>query len=332
MDKPAKINAVFEGGGVKGTGLVGAIAATEAAGFSFGNVAGTSAGAIVAALLSADYSAIELRKILNAVDYNRFKDATDVTRLPLIGGAISLFATKGIYAGDYLENWMRQLLLERNIRTFGDLVLPEFKNNRRFRYRLQVTASDISRGKLLFLPNDAADYGIDPDTLDVARAVRMSMSLPYFYRPVALQDARGVTSYVVDGGILSNFPVWILDNKTNPSAWPTFGYKLVEPVEGRPHVVTNPLNFLEAMFATMMEAHDSRYIKDADFMRTIPIPTLGVQTTDFGISQAQKDALFKSGETAAQNFFAVWNFKRYQKNMKAMADMSRSKIIETMRF
>jgi len=48
-----KIHAVFEGGGVKGTGLVGAVDVTLQQGYEFANVAGTSAGAIVAAFVAA---------------------------------------------------------------------------------------------------------------------------------------------------------------------------------------------------------------------------------------------------------------------------------------
>jgi NTE family protein len=56
---PNKCDAVFEGGGVKGIGLVGALAVTEAQGYEFENVAGTSAGAIIAALVAAGYRAGE---------------------------------------------------------------------------------------------------------------------------------------------------------------------------------------------------------------------------------------------------------------------------------
>ena len=55
-----KADAVFEGGGVKGIGLVGAVAVAEERGYQWVNVAGTSAGAIVAALLAAGYSAAEI--------------------------------------------------------------------------------------------------------------------------------------------------------------------------------------------------------------------------------------------------------------------------------
>ena len=41
---------VFEGGGVKGIGLVGAVAIADERGYQWVNIAGNSAGAIVAAL------------------------------------------------------------------------------------------------------------------------------------------------------------------------------------------------------------------------------------------------------------------------------------------
>lgn len=46
-----KADAVFEAGGVKGIGLVRAVAAAEKAGYEFVNLAGTSAGGIVVASL-----------------------------------------------------------------------------------------------------------------------------------------------------------------------------------------------------------------------------------------------------------------------------------------
>ena len=52
-----RADAVFEGGGVKGIGLVGAVSEIEKAGYTFENLAGTSAGAIVASLLAVGYKA-----------------------------------------------------------------------------------------------------------------------------------------------------------------------------------------------------------------------------------------------------------------------------------
>jgi len=311
--KTNKIDAVFEGGGVKGSALVGAVAFTQSLGYEFQNVAGTSAGAIMASLLAAGFTGLEIKKILDSLDYNLFKDLAMKGRIPVVGPALSLLFEKGIYAGDFFENWLRNLLKTKGIKTFGDLIIKEYVDDERFKYKLQVIASDISRGKLLVLPEDAKNYGINPDELDVAFAVRMSMSIPYFFKPVTVKAKDNVMSYVVDGGILSNFPVWLLDDGTDNPPWPTFGYKLVDPNENAPHKVNGPISLFTALFDTMMEAHDARYIADVDFMRTIPIPTLGVHTTDFNIDQQTKDALFNSGFEAAKKFFENWSFEKYKK-------------------
>ena len=307
-----KLDAVFEGGGVKGIGLVGAVAATEAKGYSFENVAGTSAGAIVAASIAAGYSGTETKTILDSLDYTAFRDKGLIDRIPLIGPALSLGFEKGIFEGDYFENWMREKLAEKGVRTFADLVIEEYADDPRYRYKLQVIGADVSRGKLLILPGDIADYGMEPDELDVARAVRMSISIPYFFEPVILEDETGKDCYIVDGGLLSNYPVWIFDDGSEDPGWPTFGYKLVEPDEGQPNDIKGPLSMLGALFSTMMEAHDARYIEDKDFVRTIPIPTLGVRATDFDISREQSEALYESGRRAAEEFLQTWDFEAYK--------------------
>jgi len=48
-----KADAVFEGGGVKGIAFVGALQVMEQNGYTWEKLAGTSAGSIVAALVSA---------------------------------------------------------------------------------------------------------------------------------------------------------------------------------------------------------------------------------------------------------------------------------------
>ena len=66
-------DAVFEGGGVKGIGLVGAIKAVEEFGYNFKNLAGTSAGAIVASLLAVGYTTNEIKSIMDGLEYSKFK-------------------------------------------------------------------------------------------------------------------------------------------------------------------------------------------------------------------------------------------------------------------
>jgi NTE family protein len=74
----------------------------------------------------------------------------------------------------------------------------------------------------------------------------------------------------------------------------------------------------------MMEAHDARYNESKNFVRTIPIPTVGVQTTDFNLSREKKDALYESGRKAAQEFLEKWDFAKYKQEFRAKEPDSRT--------
>lgn len=324
-------DAVFEGGGVKGIGLVGAVVEAEARGYRWCHLAGTSAGAIVASLLAAGYSGRELARILKDVDYRQFRDLSPLGRVPLVGLPLALLWGRGLYMGRAFEEWLDQLLAAKGVRTFGDLTAPPQllaageESDLRYRYRLRVVASDLTHGRMLVLPQDIQRYGYDPDRLPVARAVRMSMAIPFFYQPVylpprGLAGARdpGAAGVIVDGGLLSNFPVWLFDSPGRPP-WPTFGFRLVEPGSGRPRRITGTISLLGAMVATMLEAHDARHVEDQDFVRTIAIPTLGVNTMDFDISPARAEALFNAGQQAAAQFLDAWDFPQYVRQYRIPA-------------
>lgn len=304
-----KINAVFEGGGVKGISLAGAVRAAEMQGVQFEQVAGTSSGAIIATLLAANYSGLDIKRIVENTPFSSFLKRSFIFNLKVISPALRLLVKKGLYSGEALEYWVSRLLEAKGVRTFGDL--PDCK--------LRIVASDITNGRLLVLPEDIKIYGMDPKKLSVARAVRMSASIPYFFDPVVVRYTKLHSSlsiknkdkpqlqqaHIVDGGLLSNFPLWLFDKeqagRTNPI--PTVGFQMVGKNDNEPHEIRGPLSMLEAIFETMMQAHDERYIKKYARDRTVKIPTLGVRTTQFQLPEGMAEKLFKSGFQAANQFF-----------------------------
>jgi len=316
---------VCEGGGVKGIGLAGAYSMLEERGFHPQNVAGTSAGAITAALIACGYSAAELKDVIFGMDFLRFRDTAWEDRIPLVGKGASIFKDLGIYEGEYFESWIGELLKAKGVNTFADLATSEYGDDPRYGYRLQVIASDVTSHRLLVLPRDAGELGLDPDELEVARAVRMSMSIPIFFEPVSfVNQATNKEHVIVDGGMLSNFPVWLFDCPADEEpSWPTFGLLLVEPDPKTPIGERLPaperaqrglpglFRYVKAMADTMMEAHDRLYVEKANFARTIPIATLGVGTTEFGISAERKEALYESGRRSAGGFLDTWDFDAY---------------------
>ena len=328
---------VFEGGGVKGIGLAGALATLEEREYKPQNIAGTSAGAITAALLSAGYSAAELREIIITLDYRQFQDRAWEDKIPLVERSLSMLLNLGIYEGDRFLEWMRERLEAKGVRTFADLVHDEFADDPRYRSRLQVIASDVTTRELLVLPRDARKLGIEPDELDVALAVRMSMSIPVFFEPVRIENPEtGQTHVIVDGGMLSNFPVWLFDCEDGDVPdWPTFGLLLVEPKPELPIGARLPkakmtgrgpgavVDYVKALAQTMMEAHDRLYVAQANYARTIPIPTLGVGTTEFDLSRERAIALYDSGRWAAEKFLNDWDFEAYIAEFRTGKEHSR---------
>jgi NTE family protein len=161
----------------------------------------------------------------------------------------------------------------------------------------------------------------------------MSMSIPVFFEPVVADGHQ-----VVDGGLLSNFPIWLFDTDPGtPPAFPTFGLLLVAPDQTAPLLPTTPgapvkplhtdIDFLEAIAETMMEAHDRFYVDQANYARTIPIPTLGVKTTEFDIPHDRAKALFQSGHHAAERFLAGWNFEEYKQKFRSGPVLTRRQTV-----
>ncbi len=302
------VDLVCEGGGVRGIGLVGAVDALAAAGYRFPRVAGTSAGAIVASLVAALQVAGEplskLAEIMRSIDYRKFLDRNLIGHVPLIGGGLSLLVSDGVYRGAYLEHLLAGLLGDLGVRTFGDLRTGEEPDQ--FAWSLVVTASDLSRRRLVRIPWDLRSYGIDPDTFPVARAVHASAAIPYVFEPVRVGGATWV-----DGGLLSNFPVELFD-RTAPR-WPTFGIRLsARPGIPPTHPVHGPVSLGLAAIETLVSNQDNSYIDDpCTVRRTIFVPADEVSPIDFDITDQQREALYQNGLQAGQGFLKTWNFADY---------------------
>jgi NTE family protein len=259
------------------------------------------------------------------VDFQQMMDAGALRRVPLAGQWLSLLVHEGFYRGDYFLNVMRTLLAEKMGKervTFADFMLPKepFDSEEaylsRFKYRLHVVASNITRNELMVLPQDVARLGLDPDEFEVALAVRMSISIPYFFMPVRVAEAVNPRSkhWVVDGGLLSNFPIRYFDAPPGePPPWPTFGLLLWEPTASQPRHerIRSLVSMTRAMVRTMNTAHDRKALEEADLKRIVKIPTGRYSATDFDLTPADRKWLIDSGYRAAREFLDGWSWEEY---------------------
>ncbi|WNB93571.1 patatin-like phospholipase family protein [Bacillus sp. NEB1478] len=299
-----RIDGVFSGGGIKALSLIGAVEAAEDKGLSFERVAGTSAGALMAALIKAGYKASELKEVIDGLDFRKFLDKSHkIVPVPFTNW-LKLYWKLGLFKGDYLENWVAGLLANRGIVTFADIPAGSLK----------IIASDISRGRLVVIPDDLEEYGLLPERFPIARAVRMSCSLPYFFYPIKLFNRVGQKSYIVDGGVLSNFPMWLFQRKDRIPIRPVLGFQLSSYLNDHipAHYVKNAFDLFKALFETMMQAHDNRYIDAHDARDIIFMPVKQVSVIDFQLSAEAKNELYQFGYERAEQFLQGWmNEKTY---------------------
>jgi NTE family protein len=324
--KPADL--VLSGGGVKGIGLVGAVVALMDGGYRAQRVSGTSAGSIVGAIVAAasmgdQLSPEEVKELALQLDYHKFTDAGTLGRLPVFGPSLAVLRGTGIYKGDYAHDWVRSQLKNLGVRTFGDLAIDDDSLPAEQRYKLVVTVADVTTGQLVRLPWDYRRvYGLEPDEQFVADAVRASMSIPFYFRPVTLTSSTGLTSTLVDGGILSNFPIDSLDRiDRRPPRWPSFGVTVLPNLpEGNDKVIPalapirllGPPHLLESVITTVLVGRDQAYLSQPWVSaRTIRVDSTDVGFLDFDISDNEIEALYVKGYAAAQKFLSSWDWDAY---------------------
>ncbi|NGP43589.1 hypothetical protein G4V62_00910 [Bacillaceae bacterium SIJ1] len=291
------VDGVFSGGGIKVIAMVGAIQEVEKQGISFVRTAGTSAGALLAALIAAGYRADELVPILDELNGTTLLEGEGQKSRGGVLRWFKLYFKMGLYKGDALEEWVATKLAQRGVETFQDL--PEGA--------LRVVVSDVSKGRMVVLPDDLEHYGIQLKAFPVARAVRMSCTLPFFFQPVQLYNGAGKKSLIVDGGVLSNFPMWLFKPQTTKPQRPVLGIRLTgdrPPQTQAP--ISNALQLYRHLFKTMQNAHDNRYISQHHIDDIMFLPVSKVQTTDFELSEVEKESLLELGREKAGQFLKTW--------------------------
>ena len=113
---------------------------------------------------------------------------------------------------------------------------------------------------------------------------------------------------LVDGGVTSGFPIWVFDVARNPKI-PTFGF-LLEEGKAKPRPIRNVLSFAWNLIQTGIGSADKILNAHNDY-RTIKIPTLGIGSTNFDLTQAEQEALFMSGYQAADDFLQIFDWPAY---------------------
>jgi NTE family protein len=230
---------------------------------------------------------------------NRWRDKPGIKR-GIIQGIIKLCKDGCLFDGDLLEEWIAEALLKKGIRTFADLRGGKPDESNPSGYKVRMTGVDCNRLKVVTLPDDAVFYGIEPDDLEVARAIRISTAVPFAFKPVVITKKEGSSMsqyHLVDGGVFDSFPVWLMGNGGIPAA----GFRL-HSSEKKAINLKTPLSILKSLISAVHEIGPPEG-SPAALAYTGEIDTGSVGFLDFDLSPDQKQILLQSGRKAAIDLY-----------------------------
>jgi NTE family protein len=314
----------MEGGGIRGIAYGGALSKLQEQGIlpEIKRVGGTSAGAIQAMLLALGYSPQEITAITYETNIKQFADG----RFIFIGGFNRMFSEFGWYRGEKFAKWLGKLIEQKtgnNELTFAQLHKLAGQNGFRDLY---VTGTNLTRQQTEILSHETY-----PE-MKVRDAVRISMSIPLFFRAVAIDSVGKIipvkknmpqANIMVDGGITANFPIKIFDyeryvipEKTTDPNKPIFnpqtlGLRLDRSEQIAydrqqnglaPYPISNFNEYMGAFYNIVLENLNRNSLKPEDWQRTISINTLHFSPKIKKLNASQKEQLLHSGEIAVEDF------------------------------
>jgi NTE family protein len=199
-DGRIRIGLALSGGGARGGAHVGVLKALEELNIPIDYIAGTSMGAIIGGFYAAGYSAAEIERILNEMDWDRAlsdsPDRSDRTmrkkeveadflipyRVGYNNGRFQ--APLGAIQGQHLDQVLQRIVQPvARIKSFELLPIP-----------FRAVATDLVTGEEVVLSGGS-----------LADALRASMSVPGVFAPVRIGD-----NILVDGGMSNNLPVSVV--------------------------------------------------------------------------------------------------------------------------
>ena len=192
-----KIGLVLAGGGARGGAHIGVLKALEEAHVPIDYIAGTSIGAIMAALYAVGYSPDAMTKFVADIDWDEALgdriQREDLSFRRKTDQELALFAPGlGYSRGGF--RFRNGLILGQNIIQVLTRIGVSFPGETNFDLLgvpFRAVATDIATGEAVVLSGG-----------DMGEALRASMAVPGVFAPVA-RDGR----LLVDGGVANNLPI-----------------------------------------------------------------------------------------------------------------------------
>lgn len=278
-----KIGLVLSGGGAKGYAHVGVLEVIDSIGLKIDYIGGTSMGAIVGGFYASGYSAKEIKRIINDINFDKviFEDLARESKpfyqreneekyllsLKIDGFKFSL--PKSISKGQASYNLLTKYLnSSHELTDFSKLPIP-----------FLCIATDIETGEQKVFKN-----GFLP------KVVLASGAYPTLFSPIEIDG-----SFYTDGGIVNNFPI---KEVKEMGADIVIGVDLGEGLMSYDKI-TNVAKVLEQIITYGIEEKSSEQRKLTDIL--IKPEVKGLSVTDFKM----KSEIIEKGYLEALKYYPI---------------------------
>jgi predicted acylesterase/phospholipase RssA len=262
----------FSGGGIKGLSFIGALEKLIEKKiinmFEIRKFVGTSAGSILAFLLTLGWEIEEIKEFVYNFNFRKLNGEIN---------SIVFFEEYGIQDGDRLKLLFIKFLDSKlNVKdiNFKDLYEKTKK-------KLIIIGTNLSKGK-----EEVFNYRTTPD-FSVITALRISVSVPIIFSPIKIGN-----EYYIDGGIKNNFPISHCSKKT------TIGFYVKNGCNNKiDSIKTFITSVLSVATDTISEKNIKKYVKNI----------VQIRNTEFNFIKFDYDLDFKKkliilGNDSADDF------------------------------
>ena len=287
-------------------------------------VGGTSAGAIQACLLAVGYTPAEIRTLAANLPLKQFNDGAWFPG----SGIKRLRKEFGWYKGENIGRWIEQCIAAKTGN--GDISFEELHQQRATKgYKdLYITGTDLTYQCLRVFSHE--NY----PNMRIRDAVRISLSIPLYYKAVLIDDQGTVYDepqpdkilhVMVDGGALSNYPLFLFDSLKyiNPTAEEANAFienpqtlgllmEMPEQIEynkrrsgNYPIPINTMRDYIKALYVTLIDKASPEANKTDSLRRTLSISNLNLSGRVRKLPPATIDALIESGREGGRRFFGT---------------------------
>ena len=291
-------NLVFEGGGVLGFAYVGVVKALQEKNILKNCIgfAGSSAGAITAALLACGATSETLEKALESLDATELFDSSCFT----VANLYRLWSVGGWTRGTKLEQLIGKML--GNL-CRGNEAITFQQIFEQFGKKLIVTGTCLETKRTEYFSQENCPR------MSVALAVRISAGYPCVYPMI-----EHLNYHWWDGGIGDNYPIHVFDKKSEKHSkeripnMKTIGFKLVSELKGHKKIPKAPLvieNVHDAVMSVgnmILDMSRLIHVHKIDWKRSVLIDVGTISAMNFHITHVEKKFLIDNGYRATLDF------------------------------